>query len=408
MPAQSQEVVPEARHSPREDVPQQQTTSTTAGNQARVEALGGGSTGEPRGGTRHTVQRGDTLYGIAETTYGSGRYWRDILRANPRSVFRGGEMILVGDVLDLPVIRVPPQEGAGGGAGGETPAMVPREVCTEWGDFRIYPDDYVGDLPMSPDATINVREAEFHDLVEQRERELTEQTDAAVGNIEALLSYGAVDWAITDADARAALARLAALPMRGLQAAIGRIDVARLLANLPSDAVATPDFCKVAVALGPERIAPFLADVLSYGLFEWTATDADVQAVMAVLGALGAEQRGQVLAALGPALQVRFMEGLQGRRSALLPADKAVLESIFDGAGNDLTRLTLAFSIRFNLDVRGTGGAQWDETGLRQSWAVLETLPAAHVEGNPELLQWIRYQKPDGTNAGNHSGWYDD
>ncbi|MDP2307578.1 MAG: LysM peptidoglycan-binding domain-containing protein [Pseudomonadota bacterium] len=412
MSVQAQQTVPPAQQAPQEDTPQTDLSGSGggAGNQARVQALTGSAVGEPRGGSHYLVQRGDTLVRIAEVTYGNGCYWKDIMRANPQSVFRGGELILVGDTLSLPVIRIPTGGGATacspvtGGQGGQTAAAVSREVCTEWGDFSIYPDDYVGELPQGPDGSQSIREAEYAESVEQREREAEEQTSTAVSEVEELLSYGALDYAITDADARAALGKLGGLSMRGLQAAVGRIDVERLLANLPTDAVASPDFAKVAVALGPDRIAPYLADVLSYTSFEWVVTEADARAVLSVLGALGAEQRAQVLATLGRDMQVRFIESLSRRGSALASADKAVLRSIFDEAGNDVELLLLAFEIRFNLDARGKGGAAWDETGLRRSWSVLEELPAAHAEGNPELLQWIRY----GNSSSGHSGWYAD
>lgn len=418
MSVQSQQTLPQTQQAPQEDTGPTTSTSGGAGNQARVDALGAAGSGEPRGGTRYTIQRGDTLRHIAETTYGNTRYWSDIMRANPRSVFRGGDLILVGDCLDLPVIRVPVAESttpaaptpapAADQSGGECPAVVPREVCTEYGDFRIFPDDYVGDLPQSTDSSRNVRETEYRELIQTKEAEAEAQTNATVSQVDDLLSYGAFDWAITDSEARSALSKLAALPMRGLQAAVGRINVDRLLSNLPNDCLGTADFCKVAVALGPSRIAPYLSDVLSYGIFDWAVTDSDARAVMAVLGILGAEQRVQVLTQLGREMQIRFMENLPSRGSALAAADKAVLKTIFDNAGSDLTRLELAFSIRFNLDVHGNGGASWDETGLRNAWSVLETLPAAHVEGNPELLQWIRYRNDDGTNKNNHGGWYDD
>ena len=73
MSVRTQQAVPSGRHAPQEYTPQTDLGgSGGAGNQARVQALTGSAAGEPRGGSRHLVQRGDTLVRIAEVTYGNG------------------------------------------------------------------------------------------------------------------------------------------------------------------------------------------------------------------------------------------------------------------------------------------------------------------------------------------------
>lgn len=60
----------------------------------------------PKGGTPYEIVEGDTLWAIAERTYGHGRFWRDIHRANPGKARRGGNLIFPGQIFDLPAINV--------------------------------------------------------------------------------------------------------------------------------------------------------------------------------------------------------------------------------------------------------------------------------------------------------------
>jgi hypothetical protein len=59
-----------------------------------------------RGGGNHIVVRGETLWSIAERTYGHGRYWLQIRNANHARVFGGSHLIHPGVELVLPVIEV--------------------------------------------------------------------------------------------------------------------------------------------------------------------------------------------------------------------------------------------------------------------------------------------------------------
>jgi hypothetical protein len=60
----------------------------------------------PRGGAEYEVVRGDTLWAIAERTYGHGRYWRQIYEANRDRVREGGNLIFPGTRLDLPAVNI--------------------------------------------------------------------------------------------------------------------------------------------------------------------------------------------------------------------------------------------------------------------------------------------------------------
>lgn len=50
-------------------------------------------------GSTYTVRRGDTLFGIARTTYGDGKQWKRIANANPGI---SPQSLRVGQTLNLP------------------------------------------------------------------------------------------------------------------------------------------------------------------------------------------------------------------------------------------------------------------------------------------------------------------
>ncbi|GIK55932.1 MAG: LysM peptidoglycan-binding domain-containing protein [Chloroflexi bacterium] len=130
-----------------------------------------GETMVDRGGGTHEVVAGDSLWRIAEQTYGHGRYWRDIYRANPGKAARGGDLILVGVILTLPVLQVPgeapPEPEPGGGA--TEPAVEPIGITTEFGSFDVYPDEFVGPLPLSVRSAESwpIRQSEYDALMDR-------------------------------------------------------------------------------------------------------------------------------------------------------------------------------------------------------------------------------------------------
>ncbi|WP_093004202.1 5'-nucleotidase C-terminal domain-containing protein [Rhizobium sp. NFR07] len=74
------------------------TAPATATAPAAVEAQGQ-TTPPAAGPTKYTVVKGDSLWKIAESTYGDGEKWTDISKAN---TLRNPNIILVGEELDLP------------------------------------------------------------------------------------------------------------------------------------------------------------------------------------------------------------------------------------------------------------------------------------------------------------------
>ena len=53
----------------------------------------------PSSGQKYTVKKGDTLWSIAQRTYGDGKQYRKIISANPSIK---GERVLVGQTITLP------------------------------------------------------------------------------------------------------------------------------------------------------------------------------------------------------------------------------------------------------------------------------------------------------------------
>ncbi len=118
----------------------------------------------PRGGRNYEVVAGDSLWKIAKTNYGQGKFWQEIYKTNPDKAARGGNLILIGTVLVLPVLQVPantaPEEIPNGG---DQPAVGPTGMSTEFGSFDIYPDDFMGPLPLSVRSaeTWPIKQADF-------------------------------------------------------------------------------------------------------------------------------------------------------------------------------------------------------------------------------------------------------
>jgi hypothetical protein len=134
---------------------------------------------EARGGNTYEVVAGDSLWRIAENTYGHGRYWRQIYVANPGKAARGGNLILIGTLLTLPLLQVPAAAPAvpAPADGGTEPALGPVGISTEFGNFDIYPDEFVGPLPLSVRSAESwpIRQADFDNMMTR----LTEVRDNA-------------------------------------------------------------------------------------------------------------------------------------------------------------------------------------------------------------------------------------
>ncbi|MGQ9683347.1 MAG: hypothetical protein ACUVX9_12475, partial [Anaerolineae bacterium] len=56
----------------------------------------------------------------------------------------------------------------------------------------------------------------------------------------------------------------------------------------------------------------------------------------------------------------------------------------------DAKRQSKLFELRFDVETSGGKSIAWDSAGIMRAWQVLSLLPAADVEGNPKLQQFLR------------------
>ena len=113
----------------------------TSGGEAPA---GAGAQLAPVGGSAYVVQRGDTLWSIAQRAYGSGARWTAIRDANPGRVFNNGDLIYVNTQLTIPTVQTGSEAPSTGPETPDTvacnPADEPRSVVTDYGTFEVYPD----------------------------------------------------------------------------------------------------------------------------------------------------------------------------------------------------------------------------------------------------------------------------
>jgi len=130
-------------------------------------------------GPRYTVARGDTLSGISQRAYGSASHWRSIMAANPTKVFKGGNLIMVGDELTMPSTDyVPPAYGLD-----DELAMEPERFVSPYGKYLVLPEGYEGQPEPVP-GWIIVKAADFQAVEDGRIEEAERQAKTALKSIE--------------------------------------------------------------------------------------------------------------------------------------------------------------------------------------------------------------------------------
>lgn len=228
-----------------------------------------------------------------------------------------------------------------------------------------------------------------------------------VSDSQQLLDYSLTDWAVTDADATQALAKLGQIPDATLRASLMRLGVHlldRLFENLPDSAKTGTAYARVvtvAALLGAARIpdawagiatapAPnqrsILFNMITVDDLGALVTDATVENFTGPInGFLRTLPEGEGLDATG---RVRVRKIFDTTR------DAQVLTLMWC--------LTKRFGVGFgraNAPSAGNVAAGWEATGLRRIYPVLEGLPSAHVASNAMLTFISRYRNAASTAA---------
>jgi hypothetical protein len=283
------------------------------------------------------------------------------------------------------------------------PAVVPpRTEHTEYGNFVVYADSFVGPLPPDGAAGHNVREAEFKKTIVEKDKAAVAQREHTIKEVDDLLSYGAFDWAITDGEATKALNLLGGLPMSQLKVAITKINTGRLLDNVPAKARRSPGFAKVLIAMGPAKFKPFVNELLSYGVLDWAIRDSEVEVVCDVLQALPADQQVTFLQSMDATKLSRLAhnlgkgvhvsnELLKTLFKAVPDADLGAMEAVFERRFN--VSLSTWFLKRWMMSVK----QKWDAPGLRRLWTIFEQLPPGHIQDNDKLDTFLRAGETNGS-----------
>ena len=366
--------IKQQRPTPSVEAPQTETEQATEAVQSST-------------GPRYTIARGDTLSGISKRAYGSAGHWRCIMDANPDKVFKGGNLIMVGDELKMPSIgHFPPTDYLD-----DFFAMEPERFVSPYGKYLVLPEGYEGQPDPIPGWTI-VKAAHFQALEDARIEEAEENAEAALKSIEKLLSYSMFDWVITDQNAIDAMTLAAALPVPQRQATLSSLSldfVKRLLDNIPGDAKNSVAYARLLVGFGPQYATSRLNE-LQVMFLAGKGEDA--------LEGLPLEHIDVLVAALPDG-------------GKLSEWQEAMLHSVFLSLpDSDLARLDSLFEKRFDMELKAFEpskgdtaiGVDWDAPQIRRLWTVLMHLPEADVENNESIDSMERYNQP-GESGG---GWF--
>jgi hypothetical protein len=269
--------------------------------------------------------------------------------------------------------------------------------------------------PSTPEGERLLAHELVHTAQQRAAGRVSVQLDA-IADVEKLLSYGLLDWAITDAEAMEALAILEAIPDADLPKELARLSqkaVDRLLDNVPDAAKTGPGYTRIVQALGTARTIPYATEQLSYGLFDLAITDAEVTRVFNTFTNLPEAEREGFLAQLNAAGRLsRLVSNANSGHHRLylqpwiktLPRGRVTeqqrqLLRVIVSESDDVTTLDLAAEVRFDVTVGPTTipdrpPVPWEAKYLRETYLTLDLLPEAHVARNAWLLKLGQFKLP--------------
>ncbi|WP_227814766.1 eCIS core domain-containing protein [Nitrogeniibacter aestuarii] len=270
------------------------------------------------------------------------------------------------------------------------------------------------------------RELIAHELahvVQQRTGGVSIIQRAVVDDVRDKLSYGFLDWAITDEEANDALALLGTIPEADLPAQLALLGtkyVTRLLDNLPDAAKSGEVYNRIVKSLGVAGTGDYVDEQLSFGLFDWGISNDEVARVFNVMANLPDSEREAFLTDLAASknldrllrnasygqFQMYMLPWMNGLTAGALDDDqRRVMRTVAKRAPDaPIDILTRAAEIRYDVTVgpstmtKGTPVAP-DADKLRQTYMALDNLPDAHVAGNQFIQRIGQFEEAEKDNG---------
>jgi hypothetical protein len=119
------------------------------------------------------------------------------------------------------------------------------------------------------------------------------QGKSTIERVKDLLTYGVIDWAVTDEDAAKATQLLGDMGDGDLTSAVATLDgdaetpyLDRLVTNATLKTVRTPAFGKIMRKRAPARNKVLAEQLVSYGFFDWEITPAEADAAQTLLDSM--------------------------------------------------------------------------------------------------------------------------
>lgn len=259
---------------------------------------------------------------------------------------------------------------------------------------------------------------ELTHVLQQRSHRAPAVRRDVVADVREKLSYGLIDWAVTDEEATDSLALLSTIAPAKLPAELSRLGtkyVSRLLDNLPDAAKSGAAYQRVVSALGSSGVMDYATDQLSYGLFDWAVSSTEVARIFNLFANLPAPQKESFLIGLNKSKKlgrllskasfgqytlhlVPWIKGITKGR--LSQTQQSIFRKIVKHAPTSpIDILKAATEIRYDVTVgpsslSGRKGIAWDGKKLRDTYLALDHLPDAHVARNKMLTRFGQFSEP--------------